>query len=288
MTHCPKCTFDCADDSKYCAQCGAACHVEVSGSLNSMDCLSPLESGNQLGLQTNPQQLSSATKMNPAPEQSQQTKLSSQANEKHQTGRIETSYCNDLNQPEIDLDSIQVPRKNRHPWLILSLSSIGILVLAGFASWYWISHKTNPDTTARMANSAHYEETVISADDPTLKSPSQMASADSTQTVSPKQFPTTPLETPPVSEAATKAKSAAAASASTVAKAKQTSLKQDEDDDFGLDDYPGSKVLLKQAERALRKKRYDEAAELAQTVLSNEPENLRARQILVQARLHSD
>ncbi len=280
MIICTQCAHPCADDSKFCTQCGTACQAEAPTDLRCSACQQILKPGQAFctgcGAEQNCSGNSAArkspvnlTKNNPISPDAAAVKID-------ETVRLE---------PELIL--AEPVAASAKPWIIFALVGVCLLSITGLAGWYWHSHQsTSPVPEVEQAVRPVAEETIIHADDPSLR-PQTSSPPESAKNTDTPQLP--PVKTEVPLPAQTRNTTEHTITTPAVGKSKPTRRTEDDDeaDDFNdeADDAPDSRAVLNRAERALQQKKYNYAAELAQSVLANEPRNLRARQILIEARL---
>ncbi len=189
--------------------------------------------------------------------------------------------------------SLDLPTSAAHAgntrWLIAGLALVCVLVVAGLGGWYWYSHKKPADDSLSQATSAvsQHEETIIAPQDlpatPTdIASPPASAQVESATNTAPQTADTTVSRKLPEGSLS----EPKLADSNAVASSKKTRpIDDDEESDEEFFDEVDVKAMLRKAEQALRRGQSQRAAELAQDVLANDPNNRRARQILIEARL---
>ncbi len=270
---------------KFCTACGKACTTtNYPGYKNCPDCHASVRADSSFctNCGSNISALSAAS--SPKLEASVQAASETQ---RQPVAQPQTSaHAND--KLSLDLPPPAAHASNTR-WLIAGLTLVCVLVVAGLGGWYWYSHKKPADDLLNQATSSAspQEETIIAPQDlpatPTdVASPPATAQVESAADTAPQTADTTVSRKLPEGSLS---EPKLADSKAVVSSKKTRPVDDDEESDEEFFDEVDVKAMLRKAEQALRRGQSQRAAELAQDVLANDPNNRRARQILIEARL---
>lgn len=271
---CSHCAHTLPADAKFCTRCGQACSSPpVAAPITCPACLSALKPGASFCTQCG-KSLHTAVV---ASDDFASTETSSASSQQQHTPQQPAKP--DYAQTWEPLPAAASSASTR--WVIAGLTLICLSVVAGLGGWYWHTHHKPQDDFASATNNtlASKEESLVSPEElpqasATVSSKVDAPAAEAVAEITNRKLPEAVINDPPI----------VSNKPANTHKKVHTSADDEESDEEFFDEVD-TKATLRKAEQALKRGQGQRAAELAQDVLANDPNNRRARQILIEARL---